>query len=192
MAVNTNEEADALKILSNVKVLNSDRPGVAWPIYNLSKDLVVQDDDIIVIVMDDLYPPDHWDTKLKEHLRNETAVLLVNDGIHKLTDENAPLPILTGSAFNRLNRIIFNPVYYHLWSDTEFYNNAKELKLIKDIRQTHKEIVFEHRHFSVGKRGYDKVDVAWHKFAKQDFNMFKLRMKLPVTVRIKSDMKPLI
>jgi len=183
LAVDTIEQSKQLQLPCTIA--DKIRPGSVYKLYLLTRNLTVANDDIIIGMSDDIFPPRDWDELLKIQLKNETAVLLVNDGIHASDKEMAPLPILTGSAFNKLNRIIGHPSYHHVWSDQEFYYNAKELNLIKDIRQTHKTIVFEHRHFSVSKRTYDEADVARRVFAKTDYEIFKVRMKLPVMTRIK-------
>jgi len=186
IGVDTVAQAMELSEFPNVKISNSERRGVTWTAYTLTYNLKVADDDIVILASDDFYPPDKWDDIVKEQLKGETAVLLVHDGYQPRNAKVGTIPIMTGSALKKLNNIIYPPDYYHLWSDAEFYFNANDLNLIKDIRKTHESILFEHRHYAAGKRKRDNIDTALSEFEKIDTALYKKRQGLPVSERIKS------
>jgi hypothetical protein len=178
-------DAQQLGDFEFVRVANSVRPGATWPTYCLSYDLEPHDNDIIILASDDFFPPQYWDQILQKELNNSKSLLLVKDGYQHDTADVVTIPIMTGYAFKLLNKIIYNPVYHHLFSDQELYYNAKELGLIKDIRKTKPDILFEHRHYAANKRERDDVDNALTLHEKQDKLLYLKRKQIPIATRNK-------
>lgn len=158
VAVDTKEQADQLQEF-DVMITNNKRPGVCYPCYCLSSTTRANDNDIVIFASDDFFPPANWDILLYNELNHETEkILMVNDGLQPLTGKVVTLPILRYDALKKLNHIIYNPAYTHMWSDDELYHVANRFNMIKDIRRNN--IIFEHRHYANGKRVQDIHDIA--------------------------------
>jgi hypothetical protein len=193
VCVNTYEQKKELNSVfpeMNVSVTDKpDRIGVAYPSYFLSSRLNLNDDDIVVFASDDFIPPPNWDTYIIDKLTGRTGCLMVNDGYQAIDFSNMAepvfsIPIMTYSALLKLNKIIYNPVYNHLCSDAELYLNAKELGLIIDERKNISEWVFEHHHWSNGKRSADGNDQNYYSKFESDKKVWELRKNLPLNERL--------
>jgi hypothetical protein len=150
---------------------------------------VGEDSDIVVFASDDFLPPKSWDSYLINKLKDKDGSLIVRDG-YQLPDFSNMLhpcitiPIMTYSCLLKLNKIIYNPNYYHLFSDSELYLNLKDLNLIIDDREND-QTTFEHYHHSSGKRSSDDADKSYYIKWKEDESMWNKRRLLPVKDRIK-------
>jgi len=182
VVVDTIEQAQELPDFPFVRVGMPNTHGCAFPVYVLTHDLTPKDDDIIVLASDDFFPIKNWDVILKNKLAGKTKVLVVNDG--NQFGEVATIPILTGLAFKKLNNIIYHPNFKHLYTDTDFFASAKALGLIEDIRRKNKDILFEHRHYSVGKRPKDIIDHNVQGYEGTDRLMYEGRLKMPIEKRL--------
>ena len=193
--VSTEEEKKFLEIYflksgfeNQIHVYNPPYRGVALPSYNLSSTLTGEDDDIVVFASDDFVPPQMWDVYLGEHLTS-CGALIVNDGYQKLDFSNmehpvVSIPIMTYSCLERLGKIIYHPAYRHLYSDAELYLNLKELNLLNDIR-TGNDPIFEHLHWSNGRREGDSNDKLYYSHMQQDKKTWEGRQKLTLEQRLK-------
>ena len=137
--------------------------GVTYPTYMLCRYLTIntcKDDDIIILSSDDFFPPDKWDKILKEEFQNYSGCLIFND-----LNQNAhphgmvvQIPIMDYKTLKSLNNVIYNPSFNHFSSDNELYDNLVELNKVKDLSIEKSNIIFEHRHYTVGKRNLDEFD----------------------------------
>ena len=191
VAVNTTEQAKPLEGLFKVVYICGDvNKGVAFPSYVLAKNLVAKREDIVILASDDFYAPKSWDTYLREAFSNWDGGILVDDGYQR--GGCVTIPIMTFNCLKRLNRIIYHPIYRHLWSDNELYINLRNLKLLKDFRKgENKSPLFEHKHYDAGKRPRDEHDLTAHKVsskvkAKQ---VYSSRIKMKINDRLKIENK---
>ena len=198
VAVNWKEHADQLREYLNKNYLitvNTNKIGVCFPSYELSSKLgikmgVANDNDIVVFASDDFMAPQGWDTYLINKLNGKGDVgLMVRDG-YQLPDSSNMLhaaitiPIMTYGCLKKLNMTIYHPVYNHMFSDCELYNNLKDLGLLYDDR-INDTTIFEHLHHAAGKRNADGADQAYNAKWKDDEITWNNRKLLPVEERIK-------
>ena len=198
VAVNWKEHADQLREYLNKNYLitvNTNKIGVCFPSYELSSKLgikmgVANDNDIVVFASDDFMAPQGWDTYLINKLNGKGDVgLMVRDG-YQLPDSSNMLhaaitiPIMTYGCLKKLNMTIYHPVYNHMFSDCELYNNLKDLGLLYDDR-INDTTIFEHLHHAAGKRNADGADQAYNAKWKDDEITWNKRKLLPVEERIK-------
>ena len=169
--------------------MHQTRFGVCQKAYELSSKLQADsDDDIVIFASDDFYPPNDWDTYLINKLRGKQGGLMVRDG-YQLPDSSNMLypcitiPIMTYGCLKQLNKVIYHPAYYHMFSDSELYMNLKDLDLLIDDRLTDT-TVFEHHHYVSGKRNPDQNDVNYNLKWMDDDKMWKIRLQMNVKERL--------
>jgi len=198
VAVNWKEHADQLReyLKKNYLItVNTNKIGVCYPSYELSSKLGIKmgvangDDDIVVFASDDFMAPQGWDTYLINKLNGKGDVgLMVRDG-YQLPDSSNMLhaaitiPIMTYGCLKKLNMTIYHPVYNHMFSDCELYNNLKDLGLLYDDR-INDSTIFEHLHHAAGKRNADQADQAYNAKWAEDEITWNKRKLLPVEKRI--------
>ena len=198
VAVNWKEHADQLREYLNKNYLitvNTNKIGVCYPSYELSSKLgikmgVANDNDIVIFASDDFMAPQGWDTYLTSKLDGKGDVgLMVRDG-YQLPDSSNMLhaaitiPIMTYGCLKKLNMTIYHPVYNHMFSDCELYNNLKDLGLLYDDR-INDTTIFEHLHHAAGKRNADQADQAYNAKWKDDEITWNKRKLMSVEERIK-------
>jgi hypothetical protein len=188
VAVNWEQHKTLLKDF-DVVVVNTDKIGVCYPSYVLSSNLECENDsDIVIFASDDFKPPINWDQYLIEKLKHKSGALMVLDG-YQLPDSSNMLfpcitiPIMTYDCLLKLNKIIYNPVYNHMYSDCELYLNLKDLGLLIDERLTDT-TTFEHLHYAAGKRNPDNVDQQYHLKWKDDEIMWNKRKIMTLEERL--------
>jgi len=193
VAVNSHEDANIVKQVlgknDEVIIVTTDRKGVCYPSYMLSSKLEANKEDIVVFASDDFLPPSNWDSYLREQLDNKEGALFVRDG-YQLPDSSNMLhpcitiPIMTYGCLEKLNKVIYHPVYHHMFSDCELYLNLRDLGLLIDNRKTDA-TVFEHHHWAGGKRNPDQNDQNYHNKWSEDDTMWKKRLAMSVVERLK-------
>lgn len=195
VAVNVEQHSDYIKeyFKSNnldyrIITVKTDKIGVCYPSYQLSSTTEGQTGDIVVFASDDFLPPQNWDEYLISKLENKEGGLMVRDG-YQLPDSSnmqypaITIPIMTWGCFEKLNKIIYNPVYTHMYSDCELYINLKDTGLLIDDR-INDPTIFEHLHHAAGKRKADQLDVQYHNKWKEDELTWNKRKNMPVLERI--------
>lgn len=108
--------------------------------------------DWVVVVSDDFDCPEDWVQKLREiegFDSKEPKVILVNDGI---SNNIVSLPIINRIAYEELGYIYY-PKYASMFADTDLFALAKRKNWVIDA----KHLLFEHKHFTNGKRESDEA-----------------------------------
>jgi len=193
VAVNSELDANIVKQVlgknDEVIIVNSDRRGVCYPSYMLSSKLEANKDDIVIFASDDFTAPNNWDIYLETKLQGKEGALFVRDG-YQLTDSSNMLhpcitiPIMTFGCLEKMNKVIYHPAYYHMFSDCELYLNLKELGLIIDNRKEDS-TTFEHHHWAGGKRTADQNDQIYHSKWAEDDKTWKSRLAMTLEERLK-------
>lgn len=197
VAVNWEQHATELKdyLKNNFLItLNTNKIGVCYPSYQLSSNLGIkmgkcEDNDIVVFASDDFMAPEGWDTYLVNKLEGRGDVCLMCLDGYQLPDSSNMLhaaitiPIMTYGCLKKLNMTIYNPVYNHMFSDCELYNNLKDLGLLYDDRMNDATI-FEHLHHAAGKRNADGADQAYNTKWQEDEITWNKRKLMSVEKRI--------
>lgn len=141
VAVDSQEHCERLSEY-DVIVVNNPRCGITTPLLALSHTINCDNhDDIIVVPSDDFFCPPAWDIYLLEkHSETNYEVLQVNDAHqHPLIT----MPVLTYNTLLKLGRVVYHPVYNHMFSDQEAYDVAKELNILTVAEKS--EPIFEHK-----------------------------------------------
>lgn len=157
------EAQDIRQHVRGVYLTNPQRKGVTYPLYCLSSTLRYHNlnpNDIIIAVSDDFLPNNQgWDDEVLKHFQDFSGVLVQDDTYSKLKSVGViTLPILTYEALQKLNYIIYNPVYHHVYSDMELYRVVNESGLLKDIREDYPSI-FTHHHWVNVNNQREKDDI---------------------------------
>jgi hypothetical protein len=188
IAVNTIEQAKALKDFDVVYAIGDKIRGVTLPSYVLSSKLKAGPRDIVILASDDFFPPKNWDLWVTNQFKNFEGCLVVDDGYQY--GKCITLPIMSFRCLERLNHIIYHPIYGHLWSDNELYYNVHAANLLRDLRQgPRKSPLFEHRHPDNGKRKRDNNDMLAYANSGGAKQLFGRRLKLPLRERLKINHK---
>ena len=121
--------------------------------------------DLIIAISDDFSCEPYWDIRLEKDIWDkEDFILKTRDGIQKTL---ITLPLMDRKYYDRFG-YIYNPIYKHLWCDTEMTVVAHYLGRV--INST---MVFEHLHHSTGKNVRDSISKkndATHVQGKKVFN----------------------
>lgn len=132
--------------------------------------------DILIAISDDMEPIQNWDDELynlcPEKWFLEDYAVHVSDGY---LNDLCTLPILTRKRYERFG-YLFYPQYESMFSDTEFTYCAKMEGALLEA----KHLVFEHNHYSCGKRGQDDVDTKHASSDRWSFgeNLYNYRLSM--------------
>lgn len=154
-------------------ITGEDRLGCVWPTHVLSRDLEVADNDVVIVASDDYSPPINWDSYLRWVVAAGFNSLVADDGIFK--SKGMPLPIVSGLAFKRLNKIIYHPAYCHHFADVELWHNLRQIGTVKDDRCAMWTPSFVHHHYTVGGRERDEWDDYVQDRRRQDGSIWRQR-----------------
>jgi hypothetical protein len=176
------------KQIDNCKLYGLPAFGITKPLTKLTLDLVsrVKDDDIIVVMSDDFFPPENWDTYLLGFYKNNTGALSVkvdglNDGGRSVI---VSIPIIDGYTLKKLNGYIYHPAYNHHYSDNELYDNLLFLNLLH-IDNNEDAPKFEHKHWTTSGRKRDESDLNNAKYDSIDKKTYTHRKQLNFEERVK-------
>lgn len=194
-ACETESKLSGLTVAHEVVVIPSTRQGVTFTATRMLRMMLnntwqnyegrpYEDQDIFVLASDDFTCEPGWD----EHLRNQynfswNGVLIVND-CYPVSTNIIPMPVVSGSVLRRLNGILYNPAFFHFYSDEELFYIATELKLIKNLRGTPSP-EFKHLHWTFGGRKKDSFDERNNARWDADKKMYEARKALPVEEKLK-------
>ncbi len=178
VAVDTQHDFDELEDY-NVMLVDNPKHGVVHPLNCICATLKGDPKDILVVPSDDFIPPDHWDQYLKEQFENFNGVFKVNDGAMR---DIISMPVLTYSAFERMNRTIYHPVYNHMYADKELERTARDLKMLHEADFVHPE--FRHLHYVGSRRHKDEFDERVNSDYGKYREIYNERAKLPVEKRL--------
>lgn len=150
-------------------------------IQAINQAATVASGDLLIVVSDDFDCPYHWDEALR------TALAGKSDYIVKTDDGLQPwiitLPIMDRVYYERFG-YVYNPIYRHMWSDTEM--TAVGHMLDKIIRLP---ITFPHNHYTTGRTPKDEVNVKADSSMAGGRQIFMERLKY--NFGIENPVKPL-
>ncbi|GAG33200.1 unnamed protein product, partial [marine sediment metagenome] len=179
VAVDSQEEADMLSDY-DVQVIDNPRKGVVKPIYEMTKDLRLDREDIIIVPSDDFYSFANWDMYLYENMREFYGVLKVNDGHMK---DIISMPVMKYPALETMNHVIYHPAYNHMFCDKELHSTAYELGLCRAVPMG--DPVFEHKHWAHSTREKDEHDDINDAGYNDGKEIYIKRMNLDIGERLK-------
>jgi hypothetical protein len=114
--------------------------------------------DVLIQVSDDFGCPQYWDRLILGAVGGASGewLLHVDDGIQAAI---ATLPIVSRALYERMGRVMAWPEYINLFSDTDLTEWSKRLGAYRRAPG----LLFEHRHWSVGK---SVRDATYHRIGK--------------------------
>lgn len=130
--------------------------------------------DILVLVSDDMYANQGWDSDLLDWFatHQDPAILQVHDGIRS---DILTIPIMNRAAYELLG-YLYHPKYISMFADNDLAETAKK----HGLYHIDESIEIEHRHYTVGKSSVDETykkensSIAWRHGERQ----FKYRQKM--------------
>jgi hypothetical protein len=165
----------------------SDKPGYNYAITQLTKDLEVDDNNILVLLSDDFACLPNWDEYLYRKFEQWDEALFLDDGCQDVHRKQGKLCItlacMTFKCLKKLNKVVFSPNYFHFFSDDEAFHNLNQLGLLKDDRDIDN-FIFKHEHHSSGYRERDEFDFRALDNWDHDSTMFNKRIQMSVQERL--------
>ncbi len=180
VAVNTDHERKILAHLDDVIVIGTERRGACYAVHRLCEDVQGTEGDIVIVASDDFRAGPGWDDWVREHLEGFDGALMVNDGVQRFP--LITLPIMTWGCFLKLNAVVNHPSYNCFHADKELHDNLAEMGLVKDLK--HLPAMFEHLHYSVGKREKDAHDEYGLTVVDPDRETYRRRKTMPLAQRL--------
>lgn len=121
--------------------------------------------DLIVYLSDDFDCFENWGVKLNEIASKYQGEYLikVHDGLQTFENSVLTIPIMSKALYQRLG-YFFHPSYKSMWVDVDLFEVCRRMDVIK----YHKEILFQHNHYSNsnGKvkkdETYQRSDANWN------------------------------
>ena len=161
VAVNTEAEKRIIEEYDNTIEFRvcGDSMGICKPLYEITKNLELEDNEIIIVVCDDVNCIPCWDVYVANLMTNYKKAIFINDGLQNIDNTVNPpitMPLMNYKVLKSLNKIIYHPTYNHYYADNELYHNLKELGLLIDKRKD--SLIFQHEHYDIGLRERDAID----------------------------------
>ena len=111
---------------------------------------------LLVGTMDDLFPPEHWDSRLIAAVPDIDGEYIVHCGTGSpMDDDLINAGCITRARFQRTGYLLY-PAYESMYADNDMTEQARADGVVVSAR----EIVFEHRHPLFGKAEMDAVYAA--------------------------------
>jgi hypothetical protein len=163
------------------------KAGYNYAITQLTLNLEVDDDDILVLLSDDFACLHRWDEFILKKFENWDGAVFLDDGVQDIHSKEGKLCItlacMTFKCLKQLNKVVFSPHYLHFFSDDEAFHNLYDLGLLRDNRDTDN-FVFKHEHHSSGLRELDEFDRRAIANAGYDTSTWEIRSVMPVQERL--------
>lgn len=120
--------------------------------------------DVIIYLSDDFDCFSNWGvviTEICSHYSGE-YMIKVDDGLQKFNNTVLTIPIMSRALYTRLG-YFFHPGYKSMWVDVDLYFTCARMN--GDVIKLHKEVKFQHNHYSNGKTKkdatYERSDRNW-------------------------------
>lgn len=191
IAVLTDEQKNEIDSFNfpnfDVQIVNEKR-GYNFAITHLTKQIEVNDDDILLLLSDDFSCPDNWDDFIYKKFENWNGAIFLDDGYQNANAKVGQLCItlacMTFECLKKLNKIVFNPAYNHYFSDNEAYMNLNALGLLIDNRDTD-HMVFMHNNYVRHLREQDEYDKNNFSYWTEDHITYQARVTMSIEERLK-------
>jgi hypothetical protein len=175
--------------IPNCEVSYTDKkPGYNFAITQLTRNLEVNDDDIVMLLSDDFNCPDGWDDYIYSKFETWNNALFLDDGyqnVNKRDTGTITLACMTFECLKKINKVVFSPNYFHVYSDNEAFDNLYQLGLLKDDRAIDN-VTFKHEHYAFGFRKQDEYDKRVINYWNHDGNVYSQRKKMSVKQRLQT------
>lgn len=127
--------------------------------------------DVLIYLSDDFDCFPNWGRTITEICSRYTGeyMVKVDDGLQKFENTVLTVPIMSRALYQRLG-YFFHPSYKSMWVDVDLYYTCARLRPIDgiggSILKFHKEVRFQHNHYSNGKtkkdETYTRSDGFWN------------------------------
>ncbi len=178
--VNKPEHVDVLG--HHAYLFESARPGVTATATCLTRLFGGSRNDIIVLASDDFTCEKGWDEHLESEFKDFDGALIVNSTYAPKTNI-LEIPVVSGSFLDRLNGILYSPIYHHFFSDQELFDIVMEIGNVKNLRGTSAP-KFKHLHWSFQGRKRDEFDIRNNGWEKEDRATYELRKNWPLEKKL--------
>jgi len=184
-------EVEALNIPNCDVIAVTDKVSYNHAITQITLNLEMNDEDILIVVSDDMYCFSGWDMYLRQRFEEWQGAIFINDGCG-IYSRIITLACMTFACIKKLNKIIYHPVYTHFYSDDEAYWNLLELGLLQDNRSLQDEhgnfidpAYFQHKHYGTDGTRPDIHDNRYKQSYTTDGHIFHKRRNMPIHERLK-------
>lgn len=127
--------------------------------------------DVLIYLSDDFDCFPNWGRTITEICSRYTGeyMVKVDDGLQKFENTVLTIPIMSRALYQRLG-YFFHPSYKSMWVDVDLYYTCARLRPLDgiggSILKFHKEVRFQHNHYSNGKtkkdETYTRSDGFWN------------------------------
>ncbi len=126
--------------------------------------------DVLIYLSDDFDCFPNWGQVITEICSRYTGeyMVKVDDGLQKFENTVLTIPIMSRKLYERLG-YFFHPDYKSMWVDVDLYYTCARMRPLDgegQILKFHKEIRFQHNHYSNGKtkkdETYTRSDGFWN------------------------------
>ncbi len=190
IATATEEQKELIETfnLPNSEIISvTEKPGYNYAITQLTKNIEVEDDDILLLLSDDFNCLPSWDEFIYRKFEDWDGAILLDDGVQDVDIKCGELCItlacMTFKCLKQINKVVFSPNYFHFYSDNEAYHNLNDLGLLKDTRDVDN-FTFKHEHYTSGFRAKDLHDDKAGDGVLHDAGVYNLRKQMNVHERL--------
>jgi hypothetical protein len=190
IAMATDEQKEVVEDFNipNCEVTSvTEKPGYNYAITQLTRNLEVNDDDILILLSDDFACLHNWDKFIYRKFEDWDGAIFLDDGVQNIHQKEGNLCItlacMTFKCLKQLNKVVFSPNYFHFYSDDEAFHNLYDLGLLKDNRDTDN-FLFRHEHAAGGLRERDEYDIRFADNAGSDGEVYRRRSQMSVEERL--------